>query len=59
MELWLHTCLSRMVADNDDDDDDDDDDVDNDYSDFAVSADDEYDGEVALRCFPQENPRHP
>ena len=48
-----------MVADNDDDDDDDDDDVDNDYSDFAVSADDEYDGEVALRCFPQENPRHP
>ena len=54
MGLWLHTCLSRMVADNDDDDD-----VDNDYSDFAVSADDEYDGEVALRCFPQENPRHP
>ena len=42
-----------MVAD--DDDDDDGDDV---SGDDAVSVDDEYDGEVTMRCFHQKDPRH-
>ena len=53
--LPVHITAKMLTGDNDDDDDD----VDNDYSDVAVSADDEYDSEAALRRFPHENPRHP